>query len=93
MWFFQGLIHSKVAEEMANSVDPDQTDLGLHRLPRPVCPKTLDHYDMYTSCGWQNRIFGCVDIAHNTVLLFNKIYEELHRNIIIFEIFPDWLLT
>ena len=31
------------------TVDPDQTaplgaDLGLHCLPRPVCPKTLDHY-------------------------------------------------
>ena len=33
----------------ANSVDPDQTaplgaDLGLHCLPRPVCPKTLERY-------------------------------------------------
>ena len=33
------------ADSMANSVDPDQTapqeqsDLGLHCLPRPVCPK------------------------------------------------------
>ena len=22
----------------------EQSDLGLHCLPRPVCPKTLDHY-------------------------------------------------
>ena len=22
----------------------EQTDLGLHCLPRPICPKTLDHY-------------------------------------------------
>ena len=32
---------------MANSIDPDQTeqsDLGLHSLPRPVCPKTEDNY-------------------------------------------------
>ena len=33
------------ADGMANSVDPDQTapletDLGLHCLPRPICPKT-----------------------------------------------------
>ena len=28
------------AERLANSVDPDQSDLGLHCLPRPVCPKT-----------------------------------------------------
>ena len=33
---------------IANSVDPDQTalqsDLGLHCLPRPICPKT--HFAM-----------------------------------------------
>ena len=37
----------KDADGMANSVDPDQTaqsDLGLHCLPRPVCPKTKDHF-------------------------------------------------
>ena len=31
------------ADGMANSVDPDQTaqsDLGLHCLPRRICPKT-----------------------------------------------------
>ena len=29
------------ADGMASSVDPDQTaPLGLHCLPRPVCPKT-----------------------------------------------------
>ena len=22
----------------------EQSDLGLHCLPKPVCPKTLDHY-------------------------------------------------
>ena len=31
----------KNANGMANSVDPD---LSLHCLPRPVCPKTQDHY-------------------------------------------------
>ena len=31
----------KNADRMANSVDPDQ---GLHSLPRPVCPKSWDHY-------------------------------------------------
>ena len=41
----------KRADGMANSVDPDQTapredqsDLVLHCLPKPVCPKTLDSY-------------------------------------------------
>ena len=29
------------ADGMANSLDADQqSDLGLHCLPRPVCPKT-----------------------------------------------------
>ena len=37
----------KYADEMTNSVDPDQTapagqsDLGLHYLSRSVCPKNL----------------------------------------------------
>ena len=34
----------KDAEGIANSEDPDQkeeqSDLGLHCLPRPICPKT-----------------------------------------------------
>ena len=37
------------ADRMANSVDPDQeqSDLGLHCLPGPVCPKTLENYGIY----------------------------------------------
>ena len=40
----------KHADRKANSEDPDQTapweqsDQGLHCLPRPVCLKTYDHY-------------------------------------------------
>ena len=40
-----GYFHQKDANGIANSVDPDQTppleqsDLGLHCLPRPICPK------------------------------------------------------
>ena len=39
-------MHPKDAAGIANSVDPDQeqSDLGLHCLPRPICPKTYDHY-------------------------------------------------
>ena len=33
-------MHPKDAERIANSVDPDQSDLGLHFLPRAVCPNT-----------------------------------------------------
>ena len=34
----------KDANGMANNVDPDQSDLGLHCLPRHVSPKIKDHY-------------------------------------------------
>ena len=35
-------MHPKDAAGIANSVDPDQTarNLGLHYLPRHICPKT-----------------------------------------------------
>ena len=38
-------MHPKAAEGIANSVDPDQeqTDLGLHCLPRSVRPKTYEN--------------------------------------------------
>ena len=36
------VFRQKDANGIANSEDPDQSDLGLHCLPRPVCPKTLD---------------------------------------------------
>ena len=29
----------KDADKMAHNVDPDQSDLGLYCLRRPVCPK------------------------------------------------------
>ena len=33
-------MHPKDAEGIANSVDPEeQSDLGLHCLPMPICPK------------------------------------------------------
>ena len=44
-------MHPKIAAGIANSVDPDQIDepfdLGLLCLPRPICPKTWDHYGMH----------------------------------------------
>ena len=42
-WLYQRVMHPKDAARIAKSVDPDQTaplDLGLHCLPRPICPKT-----------------------------------------------------
>ena len=43
----------KVAYRMANSEDPDQqSDLGLHCLPKSVCLKIKDH------CGMSEKRFG-----------------------------------
>ena len=39
-------VHSDV-DGVTNSVDPDQADLGLDCLPRPVCPKIQENYIMY----------------------------------------------
>ena len=39
MCFYHRIVRPKDADGMANSFDPDQT-LGLHCLPRPICPKT-----------------------------------------------------
>ena len=39
-WPNQSVFCPKYADRMANSEDPDQTALGLHCWPRPICPKT-----------------------------------------------------
>ena len=38
------VLSQSYADGMANSVDPDQTDQGLHCFPRPVFLKTSDHH-------------------------------------------------
>ena len=44
MWLYYRVMSPNDADGMANSVDPEQSDLGLHCLPRHICPKTYDHY-------------------------------------------------
>ena len=39
MWLYHRVMSPNDADGMANSVDPDQSDLGLHCLPRHICPK------------------------------------------------------
>ena len=41
-----GVFCQNDANGIANSEDPEQSDMGLHCLPRPVCLNTLDHYSM-----------------------------------------------
>ena len=46
MRLYHSVMSPNDADGMANSVDSDQTeqsDLGLHCLPRHICPKTQDH--------------------------------------------------
>ena len=49
-WLYHRVMSPNDADGMANSVDPDQTapleqsDLGLHYLLRPICPKTSENY-------------------------------------------------
>ena len=42
-WLYRRVMHSKDADGIANSVDPDQTapqsDLSQHCLRRPICRK------------------------------------------------------
>ena len=43
MWLYHWEMCPKDVDQIANSVDPDQTGAvrsGLHYLPRPICPKT-----------------------------------------------------
>ena len=46
MWLYHRVMSPEDAEGMTNSGDPDQeqSDLGLHCLPRSICPKTWDYY-------------------------------------------------
>ena len=39
---YSRVMHPEDADGIADSVDPEQeqSELGLHCLPRPVCPKT-----------------------------------------------------
>ena len=39
-WLYHREMSPNDADRMANSVDPEQSDLGLHCLPRHICPKT-----------------------------------------------------
>ena len=52
MWIYHRVMRSPEDEVVAISVDPgqEQSDLGLHCLPRPVCPKTWDHYGRFITC-------------------------------------------
>ena len=43
MWLYRRVMSPNDADGMENSVDPDQeeqSDVGLHCLPRHICPKT-----------------------------------------------------
>ena len=41
MWLYRRILSLKDADGSSNSVDPDQTDLGLYCLPKHICPITV----------------------------------------------------
>ena len=56
---------------MANSVDPDQTallkeqsDLGLHCLPRPVCPKFSNFMACFSSVFQEGMAQNKMNVMH-----------------------------
>ena len=67
------------ADGMTNNVDPDQTtctpDLGLHCLPRAICPKTYDHYgtlsEQTTSINPSKILFVTEGQLYATLNVFN----------------------
>ena len=75
MWFYHTTLHRKDVEGMANSVDlegavwsgsalfAEQSDLGQHCLPRPICPKIWYHYGI---C----RKWNAICAATNFYMLF-----------------------
>ena len=71
-------MHPKDAEEIANSVDPDQTaDLGLHCLPRSVCRKlrnftvyklTAENFTPRNNTEQNNHLLHCISMKENEIM-------------------------
>ena len=61
-------LHPENAYEIANSVDPDQTALGLHCLPRLICSKTLDHYATFVTSFWRLSKWECLEWLRKMVI-------------------------
>ena len=71
------------ADGMANPVDPD---VGLHCLPRPVCPKTSDHYGISfvlykTTCIYLTAILLMSEFCHRGLLDLNKMIKNCLSNV------------
>ena len=78
---------------MANTVDPDQTapleqsDLGLHCLPRHICPKTNDLYGsshvLFSFCRYCSRscltMMAGVGVVHQLLKKRNNWYKSLTK--------------
>ena len=54
-----------------------QSDLGLHCLLRPICPKTYDHYGIFsTKC--QNNLNLPIYRCHKQILLMFLFHYQNH---------------
>ena len=54
--FCHGIMLPKDQDGRANSADQDLYALGLHCLPRPLCPKTKDYYGMITVLSFGTKL-------------------------------------
>ena len=72
MWIYYRKMCPKNADRMVKSADTDQTapdsDLGLHCLHRPVCPKIYDHYGYVNVSDFS--FLSCIKIPYPSKIHF-----------------------
>ena len=58
MWLFHRVMSPTMQTEWqtVQTLIEEQSDLGLHCLPTPVCPKTWEHYG-YFLCVYRYVLF------------------------------------
>ena len=71
-WLYRRGMGPNTANVKANSVDPEQSDLGLHYLPWPVCPNTCNHYGT-------NNIARVPLKKHCVILRLRWCWESWHQ--------------
>ena len=77
------------ADGRANNAYPDQTapreeqsDLGLHCLPRHICPKTKDHYGNFLQFSVKNQLWvlaKAILMNNHKVCFYGEIWIFIHK--------------
>ena len=76
-WLYHRIMCSKFVDGMSDSVETDQSDLGLCCLQRPVCPKKCLPYTIMILIIWTDKS-GQTDEAQIRLLLLLKSDQVLH---------------